>query len=266
MTTSKVFEVLLPLTIEITKTNIDKEISDIVYDSRKVSNGCVFCALCGVKTDGHIYIPQCIEKGASVIVCESKESYDKYQKEYPNTIFILVSGGRKALSLLSKHYFNLASEKLSLIGLTGTKGKTSTSFMVAGILNQSGKRCGIIGTTGAYFEDYFEEMSHSTPESRELHELFAKMLSLGATHIVMEVSSQALMMDRVYGLNFTAAAFTNITPDHIGDGEHKDFEDYLYWKSRLFTMCDFAVINNDADRAKEIIADCIRMYNEKFGK
>lgn len=257
MNISHVFKCLEPLTLKSTnKDCCDIPVTGVVYDSRETTDGNVFVAVIGVKTDGHIYIPKSIESGACLIVCEDEASFEKYSKEYANIPFILVSGGRKALATVSKHFYECACDKLSIIGLTGTKGKTSTSFMIAKILNESGKRCGIIGTTGAYFEDFFEEMSHSTPESRDLHKLFSKLVSLGATHVVMEVSSQALMMDRVYGLSFDVAAFTNITPDHIGEGEHKDFEDYLFWKSRLFTMCSCAVVNKDADRADFIIDVC----------
>lgn len=234
----------------------DFVLQGVAYSSRDVSQGYAFSALKGVKTDGHIYIRQCTENGAVLIICEDPESYERYSTEYPSIAFLLVSCGRKALAVLSKHFYECASDKLSVIGITGTKGKTSTSFMLSEILNKSGKRCGIIGTTGAYFEDYYEEMTHSTPESRELHRIFQKMLSLGATHVVMEVSSQALMMDRVYGISFDMGIFTNISPDHIGEGEHRDFDDYLYQKSRLFTMCRAAVVNKDADHADYIFDVC----------
>ncbi len=237
-------------------SNNDKEILGVDFDSRQVKEGHVFVAIKGVVTDGHIYIPKAVELGAAAIVCENETEYERYAKEYKEVCFVLVNNARRALAVISKHFYELACESLEIIGLTGTKGKTSTSFMLAKILNTAGKRCGIIGTTGAYFEDYYLEMDHSTPESRDLHALFHKMLSLGATHVVMEVSSQALMMDRVYGITFALAAFTNITPDHIGEGEHKDFEDYLYWKSRLFTMCKRAVVNLDADRSGDIIKTC----------
>ena len=259
MNISKVYDVLSSLTLRSTPMNDgSKCISGIVYDSREIRTSDVFVAITGVKTDGHIYIPKSIESGAYAIICENSLFFEEYSLKFPDIPFILVSSARKALAVLSRHFYDNACDKLSIIGITGTKGKTSTSFMIAKILNQSGKKCGIIGTTGAYFEDYFEEMSHSTPESRELHRIFAKLVSLGATHVVMEVSSQALMMDRVYGLSFDVGIFTNITPDHISEGEHKDFEDYLYWKSRLFTMCRMAVINKDADRADFILDVCCK--------
>lgn len=236
--------------------NIFGDFTGITFDSREVKPGYVFVAITGVVTDGHIYIPNAIEFGAAAIVCENAEMYRKYKEEYKNVVFFLVRNARRALAIISKHFYDNACDKLTIIGITGTKGKTSTSFMISKILSQAGKRCGIIGTTGAYFEDYFEEMSRSTPESRDLHALFAKMLSLGATHIVMEVSSQALMMYRVYGIEFEVGIFTNISPDHIGEGEHSDFDNYLYCKSKLFTMCKKAVINADSDKAQYIFDVC----------
>lgn len=257
MTVSDVYKLLENLTVEASAVkNPSLTVSDVVYDSRLTVKDSIFVAIKGVKTDGHLYISKSIEMGARLIICEDKAAFDSYKAHFADVDFILVSSARKALAVCSKHFFSCACDKLSIIGLTGTKGKTSTSFMIAKILNQSGKRCGIIGTTGAYFEDYYEEMSHSTPESRSLHELFSKMLSLGATHIVMEVSSQSLMMDRVYGISFDVGVFTNISPDHIGEGEHRDFEDYLYHKGLLFTMCKSAVVNADAERVDYILDVC----------
>ncbi len=232
------------------------DISGITFDSREVKEGYLFVAIKGVITDGHLYIPKAVELGASAIICEDAEEHRKYKEEYTNVSFFLVKNARRALAIVSKHFYDNACDKMTIIGLTGTKGKTSTSFMISKILNEAGMRCGIIGTTGAYFEDFYLEMNHSTPESRDLHALFAKMLSLGATHIVMEVSSQALMMYRVYGIEFEVGIFTNISPDHIGEGEHTDFDDYLYCKSKLFTMCKKAVINADSDKCQYILDVC----------
>lgn len=232
------------------------DVTGVAFDSREVKEGFIFVAITGVVTDGHLYISKAIENGAICVICENKEMFEKYKAEYQNVTFMLVKNARRALAIVSKHFYDCACDKLKIIGITGTKGKTSTSFMISKILNEAGHRCGIIGTTGAYFEDYFEEMNHSTPESRDLHELFAKMLSMGATHIVMEVSSQALMMYRVYGIEFEVGIFTNISPDHIGEGEHSSFDDYLYCKSKLFTMCRKAVINADSDKAQYILDVC----------
>ncbi len=231
----------------------DMEISGVAYDSRNVKDGYIFVAAVGTVVDGHSYIPKAIENGAKVVVCELKEAYDKYSAKYPEILFIMVKSSRIALALISAEFFGHPADKMKLIGLTGTKGKTSTSFMIAGILEEAGIPCAIIGTTGIYYAGKYEYIDNSTPESYELHRLFAEMLKCGVTHCVMEVSSQALMMYRVYGMRFDTAVFTNISPDHIGDGEHKSFEEYLSFKGKLFTMCDKAVINADSDRIDYIL-------------
>lgn len=225
----------------------NSDVKGIAYDSRRVKQGYAFVAAVGAVVDGHDYIPNAVENGAIVVICELKTAYNKYSAMYPGVHFVMVKSSRIALAMISKEFFDNASDKLTLIGLTGTKGKTSTSFMVAGILNKAGKKCGIIGTTGIYYDGKFEYIDNSTPESYELHRIFADMLSCGVTHCVMEVSSQALMMYRVYGMHFEIGVFTNISPDHIGDGEHSSFDEYLSFKGKLFTMCDKAVINADSD-------------------
>ncbi len=232
------------------------EITGVEFDSRKIKEKSLFVAIKGVKTDGHLYIDSAIEKGAVAIICEDEGAYREYCTAYKNVAFFLVKSARCALALLSKSFYENACEKLKIIGITGTKGKTSTSFMLWSVMNKSAIRTGLIGTNGAYFEGFYEELSHSTPESLDLHRLFYKMLCLGATHIVMEVSSQSILMSRVHGIQFETGVFTNISPDHIGEGEHTDFEDYFYCKSRLFTMCKNAVVNADADRADDILRVC----------
>ena len=235
----------------------DKEIKGVAYDSRKVDTDFIFVAAVGAALDGHDYIPKAVEKGAAVVICEIKDAYNKYKAAYPDVCFVMVKSSRIALAMVSKEFFDNASDRITLIGLTGTKGKTSTSFMIAGILNEAGKKCGIIGTTGIYYAGKYEYIDNSTPESYELHRIFADMEKCGITHCVMEVSSQALMMYRVHGLHFDTAVFTNISPDHIGEGEHKSFEEYLSFKGKLFTMCEKAVINADSDHIG-YIEDIIR--------
>lgn len=235
----------------------DFEIKGVAYDSRKVKSGFVFVAAVGAVVDGHDYIPKAVENGAGIVVCELKNAYEKYSLMFPDVTFIMVKSSRIALAIISKEFFENAADKMTLIGLTGTKGKTSTSFMIAGILGEAGKKCGIIGTTGIYYAGKYEYIDNSTPESYELHRIFSDMLASGVDHCVMEVSSQALMMYRVYGLRFDTAVFTNISPDHIGEGEHKSFEEYLSFKGKLFSMCDKAVINADSDHIG-YIEDIIR--------
>lgn len=234
----------------------DSDIAGVAFDSREVRGGYVFVAIKGVKTDGHLFIESAVEKGASAVICETPEVYVKYRQVYTDVLFLCVRDARRALAVVSAYFYGRACDKLKIVGITGTKGKTSTSFMLASILKAAGIKTGIIGTNGAYFEDFYEELGHSTPESRDLHRLFAKMLSMGATHIVMEVSSQALLMYRVYGITFDTAIFTNITPDHIGEGEHPNFENYLYCKGLLFSMCRKAVLNLDCDKTPYMIDVC----------
>ncbi len=255
------FSVILGNGNEKTAVEINKgdnfEIKGVAYDSRNVKTGFVFVAAVGAVVDGHDYIPKAVENGACVVVCELKSAYEKYSAAYPDVVFVMVKSSRIALAIISKEFFGNAADKIKLIGLTGTKGKTSTSFMIAGILGEAGKNCGIIGTTGIYYAGKYEYIDNSTPESYELHRIFSDMLANGIDHCVMEVSSQALMMYRVYGLRFDTAVFTNISPDHIGEGEHKSFEEYLSFKGKLFTMCDKAVINADSDHIG-YIEDIIR--------
>lgn len=239
--------------------NADKEVRGIAYDSRKVEKDFLFVAAYGARADGHEFIPDAVEKGACAVVVESHEAYEKYGKLYPGVVFVMVGHARIALALLSAAFFGYPAKKLTLIGITGTKGKTSTSFMIAGILNKAGKKCGIVGTTGVYYGDAYEPLENSTPESYELHRIFAEMVKAGMTHCVMEVSSQALMMHRVHGIRYDTAVFTNISPDHIGEGEHKSFEEYLSFKGRLFTMCDRAAINLDNDHTPYIL-DILKSY------
>lgn len=229
------------------------EIKGIAYDSRNVKDAYVFVAAFGAATDGHKFIPKAYENGAKVVICECEQSYKKYSEEYPQVALILVKSSRRALAIISAEFFGRPAEKLKLIGLTGTKGKTSTSFMIAGILEEAGHSCAIIGTTGIYYGGKYEYIDNSTPESYELHRLFADMVACGVKYCVMEVSSQALMLYRVYGMRFETAVFTNISPDHIGDGEHKSFEEYLSYKGKLFNMCDRAVVNADSDRIDYIL-------------
>lgn len=234
----------------------DTDISLICFDSRQATKNCVFVAIKGVKTDGHLYIQSAIDSGAVAIICEEKNSFEEFSKKYPSISFILTDNARISLAIISKAFYENACDKLKIIGLTGTKGKTSTSYMIQSVLNHAGKKCAIIGTNGAKFESFYKELNHSTPESLVLHELFSTFLSMGARYVVMEVSSQALMMHRVYGLHFETAVFTNLSPDHIGHGEHTSYEHYFSCKAKLFSMCKNAVVNIDSDKADDILKIC----------
>ncbi len=252
MKSSEVLAVLEKEILSVPGNIPETEIGGIAYASDKVGKNFVFTAAVGAATDGHDYIPEALKNGAFLVVCEKREAYETYREAYPERFFVLVQSTRRALALLSAAFFGYPAEKLTLIGLTGTKGKTSTSFMIQNILQAAGIPTGLIGTTGIYYGKHYEYIDNSTPESYELHRLFADMVKTGMKMCVMEVSSQALMQERVYGLRFDTAVFTNISPDHIGKGEHKDFEEYLSCKGKLFRMCAKAVLNADSDRIDTI--------------
>jgi UDP-N-acetylmuramyl-tripeptide synthetase len=229
------------------------DITGICYDSRKAAENNLFICISGTKSDGHEYIPEVYTKGVRFFLVESRNAQEKYASLYPDATFIFVNNARRALALSSAAFFGNPADTLKIIGLTGTKGKTSTSFMITRILQSAGYSVGLIGTTGVYYKDQYEEINNSTPESYELQRFFHLMKDSGVTHVVMEVSSQALMMDRTYGIPFETAVFTNISPDHIGPNEHNNFEDYLHCKGLLFKQCRNAVVNVDDEHSAYII-------------
>lgn len=221
--------------------SVGEAVTDIVYDSRKekIEPGSVFVALTGVTFDAHEYIPQVLEKGVNMLVVE---------KDVPlceGVTVIRVENTRYAMALMSAALFDYPAEKMTMIGITGTKGKTTTAFMVKSILEKAGFHTGMIGTIGAFYDGIKIQTKNTTPESYELHRIFREMADAGCTHLVMEVSSQAFKTHRVAGLTFQYGIFTNLSPDHIGEGEHKDFAEYLYYKSQIFRHSEIGIGNAD---------------------
>lgn len=227
------------------------DITSVVYDSRAVKNGSLFVCVKGYAVDGHAFIDKAAELGAAAIVVQ-----DLPEKVMKDVTFIKVDDTREALAKLAAAWFDHPAEKLTVIGLTGTKGKTTVSHMIKKILEKSGKKVGMIGTIGAYIGEEKLPTVNTTPESFELHSLFSRMLSKGCTHVVMEVSSQGLKLKRTAGINFDVGAFLNLSPDHISPNEHKDFEEYKNCKAMLFSQTKLAVVNLDAEHWKEVTADC----------
>lgn len=245
---------------ELVQGSLETEVTDIAYDSRKIQPGMLFMAIDGTVSDGHKYIPDVVEKGASVVVVE---------KEIPlpheGVTVVRVENGRAALSYMSQAYFDYPASKMISIGITGTKGKSTTTYMVRDMIEKAGKTCGIIGTIGVSIKGKVTPTSHTTPESYDLQRHFHDMVEAGCDYMVMEVSSQGIKMDRVAGMHFDYGVFTNLTPDHIGPNEHADFEEYKWCKSRLFTMCDVGIINKDDPHGKDMIeaATCeVKTYGE----
>ena len=245
----KIGDWLTRLPYRLIQGNLEETVDEVVYDSRKAGPRTVFVCIRGSVRDSHDFIPEVLEKGCRVLVVERPVVV-------PETVTVIqAENGRLALAELSAARFGYPAEKLTTIGITGTKGKTTTSYMVKAILEAAGKKTGLIGTNGALIGDEKYPTANTTPESYVVQEFFAKMVEAGCEYVVMEVSSQALMLHRVGGILFDFGLFTNISPDHIGPKEHESFEEYLYYKSRLLSVCRTGVVNRNADHYDEIIKD-----------
>lgn len=247
----KLKDILVNIDYEIIKGNIEPDINDICYDSRKVKEGSLFVCLVGANSDGHDYIDMAIDKGAICVVVEKDITIDR------DVTIIKVSNTRRILSRLSINYYGNPGNELTLIGITGTKGKTTTASMIKNILEEDGKKTGIIGTLGVSYGDKHYDTVNTTPESLELQKYLREMVNDGVRFVVMEVSSQALKVGRVDGMMFDYGVFTNLTQDHIGENEHPDMDDYIYSKSLLFRMCKHGIFNIDDEHYNEIVSNAL---------
>ena len=219
----------------------DADIRRIEYDSRRAGEGCLFVCLVGARSDGHNYAPSAYAQGCrAFLVCREVDLP-------PDAVVIRVEDTRQTLAVISAEFYGRPADRLHIIGITGTKGKTTTALMVAAILNRMGKKCAYIGSNGVTIGDTHLETVNTTPESRELHMYFDQMLRAGMEYAVLEVSSQALAHSRVYGIPFEVGVFTNLSPDHISDVEHPNFEHYAASKARLFSEYGvrYAIYNAD---------------------
>lgn len=228
----------------------DTDIKDIAYDSRKTGEGIIFVCLVGVNADGHKYALSAYEKGSRVFLCEKDVDLPV------DAVIIKVADTRAALASVSCNFFRHPSKELSLIGITGTKGKTTTAHIVKFVLESGGIKTGIIGTVGASFGDTVLPTVNTTPESYELQRMLRLMVDGGCKACVMEVSSLGLKFHRTDGLHFAYGVFTNLYPDHIGTNEHESFEEYAFWKTQLFPMCEKAIVNLDDAFSKTVIENC----------
>lgn len=218
-------------------------------DSRKVFTNSMFVCISGSISDGHDYAAAAYKNGCRIFVSERRPAL-------PDDAYIIITkNSRVALAQLSAAFFGHPSDELTLIGITGTKGKTTSSLLIYNILNANGVKAGYIGSNGVYYGDYRFDTINTTPESYDLHRHMRDMKDAGITAVVMEVSSQALKMARVHGIKFNVCVFTNLSPDHIGEFEHPDFDDYKTCKQSLFTDygADYIVYNCDDEYANEMI-------------
>ncbi len=228
----------------------DIEIDDIIYDSRKAKPDTMFVCLRGARFDAHQYASQAYENGCRCFMCEEKLALPL------DAVQIIVKDTRASLAAASAAFFGYPAKTLKIIGITGTKGKTSTAHLVKALLEKAGIKCGIIGTVGAYYDDVEIETVNTTPESYELQKIFRIMLDNGCEACVIEVSSIGLMAHRVDCVDFKVGVFTNLSPDHIGPNEHPDFNDYMYWKSVLFEISEKAVVNIDDPAYENMLKNC----------
>ena len=225
----------------------DKEITSVVYDSRKAEPGSLFLCIKGAVSDGHVYAKEVAEKGASVLVVQDAV-------EVPEDVTVIqVENSRYAMACISAAWFDYPAKKLKTIGITGTKGKTTTTYLVKSILENAGHKTGLIGTIETIIGEEHIPSANTTPESYLVQQYFAKMAEAGCDSVVMEVSSQGLMLHRTAGFTFDIGIFTNLEPDHIGPNEHKDFQDYLRCKALLFKQCKTGIFNADDQHLEQIL-------------
>lgn len=242
-------ELLKELEYEVLSGSVDINVNDLVYNTAKVTKECLFVCIKGMAFDSHEAAAKAAGAGAVVIVAERPV-------EVPEGItVVLVKDTRYALALISAAYFHYPARRLKVIGITGTKGKTTTAFMIRSILEHAGISTGLIGTIETIIGDRHIPADNTTPESYAIQEDFAQMAAAGCKVVVMEVSSQGLKLHRTAGILFDIGIFTNLAPDHIGPGEHESFEEYLACKSRLFRQSRIGIANIDDTYCMEVLKD-----------
>ena len=243
------------------KGNLDIEVNEISTDSRNIKPGDMFIAIKGFDTDGHKYIPMAIQNGAKVVLIDESELKNVMQDIPQDVVLITSPDSRIATALCACNFYDNPSRKMQVIGITGTKGKTTTTFMIKSILEKQGIKTGLIGTIAAYSGSRkIEDSDRTTPDSIKLQSLFAEMVKDGCTACVMEVSSQSLKLHRVDGTDFNIGIFTNFSEDHISPKEHPNMEDYFNSKVKLFQMCKYGFINVDdinTIRVPKLAPNCI---------
>lgn len=242
-------DLLETIDYELLSGSLDLDIHDICYDTNHMCQNSLFVCLKGKTANGHFYIDEAISKGAIAIVV----SEDVKMRQ--GITYIKVKHTRIALAHISDAFFHHPRLHMKVIGITGTKGKTTISYMIAAVLRHAHKKVGVIGTNGCMIDEKHIPTKNTTPESYEIHYLMNEMVNQRCEYCLMEVSSQGLMMDRVEGIDFDYGIFTNLSWDHISENEHPTFEDYKNCKNKLFQKCLVAIVNQDDDYVKDMIKD-----------
>ncbi len=242
-------ELLKEIAYEKIEGTMEREVSDIIYDSRKVKKDSLFVCIPGAVADGHRFAASAVQAGASVLLVEKEVELP----EGADVTVVTVKDTRYAMAFLSAAFFGHPAEQMKVIGITGTKGKTTTTYLVKSILEQAGRKVGLIGTIEIIIGQEHIHADHTTPESYLIQKYFRQMADAGCDTVVMEVSSQGLMLHRTQGFIFDYGIFTNIEPDHISPAEHKDFADYMHCKSLLFRQCRVGIVNKDDEHWKDIL-------------
>ena len=244
----KLEKLLSRVNYTVVRGDTDIEISDVIYDSRKVCKGCVFVCLVGANTDGHQYIGSAVQNGAAAVIVSR-------DVDLPEVTVIKVKDTRKALAFISAEYFGNPADTLKTIGITGTKGKTTTACMIRSILEKGGIKTGVIGTLGILIGDKTIKTANTTPESYEVQRAMRQMIDEGCGCVVMEASSLGLKWHRTDGFIFDYGIFTNFSHDHIGGAEHADMEEYARCKAMLFRQCETGILNTDDPACEKMLEE-----------
>ncbi len=246
-------DLLSKIKYEVVTGSIEKEVDAVVIDSRKAEENCLFICIFGYKVDGHSFAEDVVSKGASVLVIEKDVDVAKLLCINPQLTIVKVESSRYAMAYISAAYYDHPADSLRVIGITGTKGKTTTTYLIKSILEAAGYKVGLVGTIETIIGDEHIPAKNTTPESFVLQEYFRRMADAGIQIVVMEVASQGLKLYRTEGFTFEVGVFTNLSPDHIGPNEHESFEEYAECKSRLFKQCKLGIVNADDDNLLKII-------------
>ena len=238
---------------ECVRGSVDTNASEVVNDSRKITKDCLFICIVGANFDGHTAAAQAVKDGAAVLVV----SQDIALPKDTAVTVIKVKDTRYAMAFISANYFGNPANSMKIIGVTGTKGKTTTTYLVKYILENAGYKVGLVGTIETIIGDKIIPASNTTPESFVLQQYFREMKEIGCDAVVIEASSQGFKMHRTQGFTFDYGIFTNIEPDHIGPNEHTDFAEYLDCKAMLFQQCKVGIVNCDDPHWEKIVKNHI---------